>query len=400
MAGRPAARIFDPVVHPLPPVLQPGPGSFNVFIGYRPAWRGVPAGAAAAIQAAKQISDTALKVAKAATTAASGTPAAPAAIAAEELAKATAAAAMGSMITGMAGGADIHLCATPPLPPPPHGPGVVVDGSPTVLINGLPACRQGDTIIEAFGPPNKIAVGQLNVLIGNSASPGAPSGVSSILDMIGDAVGDVVEAVTDAAEAVGDFLNPDVTTGLGADVDAIANLSPTLKAKINQLLADGWVIETGEGGGSSTDRTAQIIRIDTQNRTDEQMVTSLAHEAGHATYEPDPYVPIEGNSRDDFVEGNLQRSLRDEGEATLTNVEVRNEITENGGPEIPISGNSTNHPAYEQSYEDLQNGGDRNTARDEIGGTFADGETTSTTGESYRDYYGGFYEDQYDNASP
>jgi uncharacterized Zn-binding protein involved in type VI secretion len=72
---------------------------------------------------------------------------------------------MGSMITSMAGGADVHTCATP-LPIPPHGPGVVIDGSQTVLINGLQACRMGDTILEAVGPPNKIAKGEFTVLIG------------------------------------------------------------------------------------------------------------------------------------------------------------------------------------------------------------------------------------------
>jgi uncharacterized Zn-binding protein involved in type VI secretion len=163
--GRPAARILDPVIHPLPGMLQPGPGSFNVIIGGKPAWRGVPAGAAAAIQAAKATSDAAIQTAEAATLAAAGTPGAPAAKAAEETAKATAAASMGSMISGAAGGADIHLCATP-LPLPPHGPGVVIDGSQTVLVNGLPLCRMGDTIIEAVGPPNKIAMGEPTVLIG------------------------------------------------------------------------------------------------------------------------------------------------------------------------------------------------------------------------------------------
>ncbi|RXT57756.1 hypothetical protein B6S44_03655 [Bosea sp. Tri-44] len=163
--GRPAARILDPVIHPLPGVLQPGPGSFNVIIGGKLAWRGVPAGAAAAIQSAKAVSDAAIQVAEAATLAAAGTPGAPVAKAAEETAKATAAASMGSMISGAAGGADIHLCATP-LPLPPHGPGVVIDGSQTVLVNGLPLCRMGDTIIEAVGPPNKIAMGEPTVLIG------------------------------------------------------------------------------------------------------------------------------------------------------------------------------------------------------------------------------------------
>ena len=96
--------------------------------------------------------------------AAAGTPGAPAAKAAEETTKGACAAQMGSMITGMAGGADIHTCSTP-LPIPPHGPGVVIDGSATVLINGLPACRMGDTVLEAVGPPNKIAKGEMTVLI-------------------------------------------------------------------------------------------------------------------------------------------------------------------------------------------------------------------------------------------
>lgn len=167
--GRPAARVTDPVVHPAPPVLTPGPGSMDVFIGGLPAWRGVPAGGGAAIQAAKATSDATIKAAEAATLAAAGTPGFPAAKAAEEATKAAAAASMGSTISAAAGGADIHVCATP-LPIPPHGPGVVVDGSPVVLINGLPACRMGDTIVEAVGPPNKIASGLATVLIGEQTS--------------------------------------------------------------------------------------------------------------------------------------------------------------------------------------------------------------------------------------
>jgi uncharacterized Zn-binding protein involved in type VI secretion len=163
--GKPAARITDTVAHPLPPVLTGGPCSPNVLIGNLPAWRGVPAAAAAAIQSAKQVSDNAIKVAEAATVSAAGTPGLPAAKTAEETAKTTAATSMGSMITGAAGASDIHNCATP-LPLPPHGPGVVIDGSATVLINGLPACRMGDTIVEAVGPPNKITGGCPTVQIG------------------------------------------------------------------------------------------------------------------------------------------------------------------------------------------------------------------------------------------
>jgi uncharacterized Zn-binding protein involved in type VI secretion len=162
---KPAARTTDPVMHPLPPVLTPGPGSMNVLIGYLPAWRGILAAMAAGLQAAKQVSDTTVKAAEMASAAASGTPGAPAAKAAEEATKAAALAAMGSAITAAAGGADIHLCTTP-LPIPPHGPGVVIDGSKTVLINNLPACRMGDTVLEALGPMNKIAMGCTSVFIG------------------------------------------------------------------------------------------------------------------------------------------------------------------------------------------------------------------------------------------
>lgn len=47
----------------------------------------------------------------------------------------------------------------------PHVGGVVVKGSTTVLINNLPAARQGDQIVES-GPPNVIAMGCPTVVIG------------------------------------------------------------------------------------------------------------------------------------------------------------------------------------------------------------------------------------------
>jgi uncharacterized Zn-binding protein involved in type VI secretion len=43
---------------------------------------------------------------------------------------------------------------------------VVVDGSSKVLINNLPACFQGNTIVEALGPANQLAMGCPQVLIG------------------------------------------------------------------------------------------------------------------------------------------------------------------------------------------------------------------------------------------
>jgi len=149
-----------------------------VLIGFLPAWRGVPAAVAAGLQSAKAAADATLQAAQAATLAAAGTPGAPAAKAAEEATKTALLAQMSSAITSAAGGADIHACVTP-LPIPPHGPGVVIDGSPTVLINNLPACRLGDTILEALGPPNKIVKGEFTVIIGQQGSGSAGGAASS-----------------------------------------------------------------------------------------------------------------------------------------------------------------------------------------------------------------------------
>ncbi len=59
---------------------------------------------------------------------------------------------------------DVHTC---PLftGVVPHVGGSVALGSLTVLINNLPAARQGDLVTEG-GPPNAIAIGCPTVMIG------------------------------------------------------------------------------------------------------------------------------------------------------------------------------------------------------------------------------------------
>jgi uncharacterized Zn-binding protein involved in type VI secretion len=94
-----AARLGDATGHGSP--LGPGPGSVNVLIGGKPAWRAT---------------------------------------------------------------ADFHACPLVTLTVP-HVGGVVAMGSLTVLINGLPAARQGDIITES-GPPNSISMGEPTVMIG------------------------------------------------------------------------------------------------------------------------------------------------------------------------------------------------------------------------------------------
>ena len=59
---------------------------------------------------------------------------------------------------------DVHACphVTGTVP---HVGGIVAGGSATVLINGVPAVRQGDQVQEN-GPPNAIVGGAGTVFIG------------------------------------------------------------------------------------------------------------------------------------------------------------------------------------------------------------------------------------------
>src|SRR5450432_2175377 len=211
----PAARIGDAVIH-VPPALVGNPAT-TVIIGMMPAWKGIPLALSAGVQSAQLSSESSIKIAEvtavaaeAAAVAAAGTPGAPAAVTAAtaarltaETLKASSAAAMsGTISAAAAGGASIHTCATP-WPIPPHGPGVVIDGSATVLIENMPACRMGNTIVEAIGPPSKIVSGCPTVIIGDSGGGGGGGGGGGSVAGGGAGAGGAGAAGAGAAAAAG-----------------------------------------------------------------------------------------------------------------------------------------------------------------------------------------------------
>ena len=186
-------------------------------------------------------------------------------------------------------------------------------------------------------------------------------------------------------------------TGLGAAVDGLAARSPTLQTNLTALQADGWKIEYGPAGkGSFTDRNKKQIVIDSDEKGHpNQVVQTLAHESGHARYQPDPYVPPNGLTRNQYIQRNVDRSLKDEGEATMTNAQVRQEIQQNGGPDIGIAGaQSTKYADIAKQYPEPSQ---RDQAREAIGRVFADGEHPSTDpSQTYGQYYGQTYEHYWD----
>lgn len=91
----------------------------------------------------------------------------------------------------------------------------------------------------------------------------------------------------------------------------------------------------------------------------------------------------------------LNSSLADEGAATLKNISVQREILQNGGANIGIAGNTANSSAYNAAYDAFLKTGDEGAARQTIGRIFGRGEVTSTTEQSYEDYYGSSFDKTY-----
>jgi len=91
--------------------------------------------------------------------------------------KAALAQTMATAVHSIAGPWDMDTCVAPG-PAGPHGPGVVIKGSETVLINNLPAVFKGHRIVEASGGPTAIRIGSANVFIGDITPPVRPSSSS------------------------------------------------------------------------------------------------------------------------------------------------------------------------------------------------------------------------------
>ena len=153
-----AARVTDITVHGSPMV--PGTGSTNVLIGSLPAWRAMSAAAVIGflVLVAKILSNV-NKLSAAISS--ENVPAA--AKITKDLAKQVPDA------IAMIGAMDKIICPMLLLriAGPPHGMGVMIGGSTTVTINGLPAGGVGDQIRELLSPePNSCAVGLPTVQIG------------------------------------------------------------------------------------------------------------------------------------------------------------------------------------------------------------------------------------------
>jgi hypothetical protein len=178
-------------------------------------------------------------------------------------------------------------------------------------------------------------------------------------------------------------------------VQQLVDQSPTLQGQIAQLERDGWTITRGPAaGGYYTDHQNKRIVIN-EGGTPESYVGRIAHEVGHAAYGDAPYhAPTPTMTRDQFVRLNVNEQMRSEGAAQLNAATVRREISQAGGPDVGIVGTQT--AAYQSVYDNFRAGRiTRDQAIDQMGNLMGN-ESTSITGQNYRQYYGRTYENFWD----
>lgn len=193
---------------------------------------------------------------------------------------------------------------------------------------------------------------------------------------------------------------PAIKTGLGDDVDRALGGSQRLSEGMKALKDKGWKFEFGkDGAGSWCDKDAKKIVIDGSEKGNlREILTTLAHELGHAQYKQDPYVDIGDLTRQQYVDANTMRLLKDEGEAVLTNIEIQRQLNASKGAKIDVAG--ANARAYGKIYDAYLEHGDRDRARREIAEHFRDNEHPSTDpSKTYGEYYGKTFADYFDSVS-
>lgn len=204
------------------------------------------------------------------------------------------------------------------------------------------------------------------------------------------------QAKANAAAPTSETASDRMLKDFDPETRAAVNKSPTMQAQMAQLEKDGWTVQQGEpGAGSFADRGPPgVITID-PNKQGADAAAVLSHEVGHATYELPPLSP-EGLTREQYREAYVDRALTDEGNAQVNRVLVRDEVAANGGADLVITGR--NPGAYQGIYDEYEAGG---ITRDEAVQRMADNigsENPSTsTDQTYRDFYGGLADQEYDD---
>jgi uncharacterized Zn-binding protein involved in type VI secretion len=206
--------------------------------------------------------------------------------------KAVAATAAIATMTAIGALADMHVCPVP-VPIPPHGPGMVTQGSSSVFINKLPAARQGDKVMEACGGADPITMGCATVDIGDSGGGGGGGG--------GGAGGGAAGAAASQGAAAGAAGEQDGRGfGVGLAIIGAGLVAGAVYAAYRYFRGrcHGHVLRQQERGMSCAQATtSMIIRDRTGTEVSEETLRNESAARGH----PPGYDPVNGTNDGDVV---------------------------------------------------------------------------------------------------
>ena len=167
-------------------------------------------------------------------------------------------------------------------------------------------------------------------------------------------------------------------------------MSPTVTAQLEALEREGWTVVAHAGGGSSANRQTHTLVIDTNNSAEYQ-VGSIAHEGSHALSGRPPYhPPTAAMTREEYVRLNVNEGLRNEALGQFNRAAARQEILDNGGPDIQMSG--TQAAEYQRIYGEHRAGNLTHAQAIDQMATAVGNDTTGTTHQPYPEFYAGPFE--------
>lgn len=183
-----------------------------------------------------------------------------------------------------------------------------------------------------------------------------------------------------------------IPQGLDPDDEAVRMLLMTERGRqILQWLADNDISILPSGQGSYWN--GRGIFVDNAN-TDLETVRTLVHEYNHAVADREGTSPdVDGDSREDYVNGMLDEETR----GVVDEIRAAREL-EDAGVAMPTDESDTRYwDAYDAA---ISQGASEQAAQDAgfaaVREMFTDGTfVTSTTNETYEDYYGSGWDDRH-----
>lgn len=246
----------------------------------------------------------------------------------------------------------------------------IIQGDSSLTVNGIPVSLQGH--LTACGA--KLISSQLERVV----ETGGGGGYSSFSPT----------KATPTKQVTDGDVKAELTNKFGSKVANNLSKSPTAMQEMKDWMQKGGTIDINPNGGSSTifshdGQSVGKILIDPSS--DPNLTTAtISHELGHSQQEIVPDTSSEAS----FVHS-YTRGAGGEADAVMNNIKVKNEILANGGSNIGVS--SDYGSQYETIYNQSQQTGDIQGARNQIGQIFETQEKTSINGQNYYEYFADHY---------